>query len=265
MPEGPETARSVDALKALFVGGMDSYHLIGFARFGKRFPHATADQMRPAIDGRLQRLYAIGKFYFFEFEGAWIVAHQGLKGKWTLEQEKNSQFRFDFARLDAEGFIDEASEFSFYFTNQLNGKFDIYNDRAKFEEVRDSIAPGFLGDYLLTKDDWLKRLKRFKTKRVRDILFDQHELVSGLGNYLIAEIMYRLEIHPNAGIHDLDDDLRARMYDVAKELVIGFYEGTERKLVYKQKFTPEGYEVTNITIAGRAAHYCPSIQTIGSK
>lgn len=275
MPEGDTVLRTVDWLKSLFNGDLTDYHLIGFQRYSKpasgnkkaviRFPLVKPSDLQPALDGKLLDIYCKGKFYFIEFEGeVSVVAHHGLKGKWTLEVELNTQFGFTFAKLTETGEIITETEVKIYFTNVLSGDFQILKTRAELQTKLNTLAPGFIGRDLLTEADWLQRLNRFTDKkRLRDILFDQNAVCSGLGNYLLAELLYELRIHPEAKLGDLDAQMKSQMYHTAKRIMIEFYEQTREKVVYKKKTDPLGNKVIGLQVGSRVAWYVPDLQLIG--
>jgi len=272
MPEGDVVLQTVDRLRNLFGDDLQEYHLIKFQRFHKpanktpvvRFPLVDVDDMKPAIDGKFLDLYCKGKYYFFEFENdISIVAHHGLKGHWTSEPATNTQFGFTFCKFDANGDL-IGEEISFYFTNILSGEFKILKTRAELNERLNSIAPGFIGRWILTLPDWLQRLNRFgPKKRLRDILFDQNAVCSGLGNYQLAEIFYVMEFDPRIKLGDLSGDQRVELYHVCRFMMEGHYRGKLQKVIYKKSVCPAGHPVQRLTVGGRVAHWVPNLQRIG--
>ena len=275
MPEGDTVLRTVDWLESLFIGNLNDYHLIGFKRFSKpaaggkkavvRFPLVKPSDLQPALDGKLVDIYCKGKFYFIELANdISIVAHHGLKGKWTLEIELNTQFEFIFAKCSDAGDIIPETEVKFYFSNILSGDFQILKTKAELQTKLNTLAPGFIGRDILAQADWLLRLNRFTVKkRLRDILFDQNAVCSGYGNFCIAELFYELRVHPEARLGDLDDVLKVEMYQAAKRIMVEFYEGTREKVVYKKKACPLGFQVVGLQVGSRVAWYVPELQLIG--
>ncbi len=58
----------------------------------------------------------------------------------------------------------------------------------------------------MSRDMMMRHIKtRSKKKNIVNILMDQGKIFSGIGNYLIAEILYYAKINPNRTIDDLSD------------------------------------------------------------
>ena len=268
MPEGNVVLQTVDWLISLFDGPLTSYHLIGFERYSKpnaktiRFPLVKPADLQPALDGKLLDIYCKGKWYFMEFEhDISIVAHHGLKGKWTREVELNTQFGFTFAKLTEAGDIIEQSELKFYFSNILNGDFQILKTRAALQEKLDSLAPGFIGRWLVTREQWFAGFAKFTPKkRLRDILMDQTAVVSGLGNFYLAEIFYVMKLDPRAKLGDVDQNA---LFDAARDIMIGHYTKQLEKVIYNRKVCPAGFKIQLMEVGSRTAHWVPEVQTIG--
>ena len=113
------------------------------------------------------------------------------------------------------------------------------------------------------------------------------QAVSGVGNYIKAEILYQCHINPWAEISDLDDQTLIHLHhairDIAQKAFVGHgaslysYTGTRREKgtfqnllkVYGKKCDPEGYPVITISEQispdKRTTHYVPIVQTIGSR
>jgi len=265
MPEGPETLKAVDFIKSQFKHDLKAYTLVEVAQLTNRFRVDMKD-FNNAIDKPIRNISCKGKFYFLELGGnVSVVCHHGMKGHWSLEEESNSHFRFVFVRMLNDIDVDEDSLVTLYFTNVRLGDFNVYTDDAKLHTVRVSLASGFIGDHVLTLEEFLVGLEKFThRKRLRDILFDQHGACSGLGNYLIAEIMYYMKLHPMARLGDLKKPDKVKLYEVCRELTIGFYKGTSAKIIYKQETDPFGNKVEVMTVGSRSAYWVPTIQLIGS-
>lgn len=264
MPEGPETLKQLNYIRSLFKRNLSSYQLVEFANLSKRFK-LDLKSVEPAMDGNIVRIFCKGKFYFFELAGGIsFVAHHGMNGWWSVEEEKHSHVRMRFAPDLPEDEIREEDIVTLYYVNVELGNFDILTTPAALNAQVNEIANGFIGDYIITKAEFLNGLKKFTPrKRLRDILFDQHAVCSGLGNYLIAEIFYIMEFHPMIKLGSLDSELRETLFEACREIVIGHFNDQLNKVVYDKEMDMDGNKVEKMKVGSRTAHWVPAVQTIG--
>jgi formamidopyrimidine-DNA glycosylase len=266
MPEGPETLQQIDFIKSQFKHPLREYYLAQVANLTTRFKF-DVNLFTPALDKEIVNITCKGKFYFLHLGGdVSVMCHHGMKGYWTTAQETHSHVEFAFIRRLPDGEDDEHNVVLLYFTNVRLGDFQVFHDQeAKVAELKAAIAPGFIGDEQISVETFIFNLKEFTPrKRLRDILFDQHKLCSGLGNYLIAEIMYEMRLHPTAKLGDLDGAAKVRLFEVCRAITVQFYERRREKLVYKREVDPEGRPVAQMMVGSRTAHWVPEVQTIGA-
>jgi len=125
---------------------------------------------------------------------------------------------------------------------------------------------------------WLKiaRNKRIQNKQICDYLLDQKR-ISGIGNYLRSEILYRSRIRPDRSLKNLSDEelelLRIESIKTVREsydshgLTIRSYsdlygnKGTFICQVYNRTEDPYGNPIRTDTFKdGRTIHWVPSLQ-----
>jgi len=266
MPEGPETLQQIDFIKSQFKHPLSEYYLAQVANLTTKFKF-DVHLFQHAVDKAILNITCKGKFYFLDLGGdVSVICHHGMKGKWTTTQETHSHVEFAFIRRLPDGQDDEDSVILLYFTNFRFGDFRVFHDQALMvSKFKADIAGGFIGEEQLTMDDFIRNLNEFTPrKRLRDILFDQHTVCSGLGNYLIAEIMYEMRLHPMAKLKDLDREAKVRLFEVCKTITTQFYERKREKHVYKREVDPTGYKVVQMTVGSRTAHWVSEVQTIGA-
>ena len=126
------------------------------------------------------------------------------------------------------------------------------------------LANGFIGRFLLTQGMWdLNCGTVGPRKKVRDALMDQHVLCSGVGNYLLCEVLYETKIHPDALFSKLSAAERAELFFALQRIVRGHYDGSRSKLIYKQKVAPCGSKIKTEKFGQRTCHWVPEVQTKG--
>jgi len=125
---------------------------------------------------------------------------------------------------------------------------------------------------------WLQKLRnpRIPNKQVGDFLMEQ-KYISGIGNYLRAEILYHAKIRPDRALSSLTHLETETLYRYALKTIVESYSyggltienywspdgrrGTFPKQVYGKTEDPYGNPVvTNSTKGDRTVHWVPAVQ-----
>lgn len=256
MPEGVECLKQTDYVCSLFVEGERNYRLTKLKLIGKRLV-IREKSIQALLDKNLEAVFCKGKYFFILFETGGIIAHHGMSGCWSTEVLPNSH-----AKLTLKGPNDH--KVKLYWVNERFGQFSVVEEHDKIFQFYDSLADGFIGLDILEEDVWMAKVSKFgKKKKIRDTFFDQHQLCSGIGNYLIAEIFHKARLHPNALFSNLSEEEVRELYHICKETVEGHYLGTLTKVIYKKEKDPDGRTIRSEQIGSRTMHWVPEIQTRG--
>lgn len=249
MPESPETAKSTDWLvKHLRTSdGWRNFTGIALISKGQKYDDIDIELCTKALDQPLEDVFCQGKHYFICLaEGVVIHAHFMMGGEWTDKYVEGAHFRMNFGEVKV------------YFNSFRFGKFEILSTLEKFEEL----APDFLGRNRITLEIWLQRFNKIQGKsNLRKLLMDQKRLVSGIGNYIIAEIFYRAKLHHSVTVKELSEQQRIDLFHISKNFIEGMYRGTEEKMVYKKGVDPYGNKVVGVKMTdNRTMWTVPAIQ-----
>ena len=248
-----------------------------------------------------------GKRLWFRLESAenklfYIFSSFGLEGRWGFEKTTYSHIRLEF--------LQDGEFIYLYFTDHRNfGNIMITDSDKVKEQYVDELAPDFLKETLTTKilKDRINNLmmvsRSAHKKKIITILMEQKinkSLGSGLGNYLVAEILYRAKISPHISLEDLYKKPKfikqltnsikyvlklcymtnetgymkylSDFIDTHKELIktdelpmyhsdVQLEDDTFKFKVYRKKTDPDGHMVTNEEIIkGRTAYWVPDVQ-----
>jgi formamidopyrimidine-DNA glycosylase len=235
---------------------IDGTTFTGYKIVSKSSQSIDREELKDCIGQPVLRMQCRGKRFFLRLtEDVCLTFHHMMGGSWTLEKTKHTQIRLKFN-----------DDVKIYYNALRFGGVSLILTEAKFSKTFNAIAPGFIGDDVLTKQQFVKRCKSFsKRKVVRYALTDQKVLCSGIGNYLVAEIMYYTMIHPQATFGDLDQEQLEGLYDMCLEVVTGFYNQELDKVVYMFTRDPFDNEVIQTKMGdGRTAHWVAEVQTIGA-
>lgn len=130
----------------------------------------------------------------------YLTSHLGLTGFWGFHEGKNDRLKFLIK--------DEKSNKNYYlyFEDDRNfGNIEIYTDKNKLDEKVNELAPDSLkgnytvDDFVSMYNTFLTKSKKRKDQNMTTILMKQKAnegIVSGIGNYLMAEVLYESKISP---------------------------------------------------------------------
>lgn len=262
MPEGPENARYADFLTKTLTKDGKWLLFVGAMRYGDKFSN-DLELLSPALRFPVLDIFSKGKeVYIVFYNGISIRGHLGMDGCWSTEMQPNSHFMFEFAEtLEQSG--TELKTTKIYYVNSRFGEFDIFTSYEMLAISLNRIKSGFTGRYILSPEEWVESMSKFsKTKLLRSLLMDQKELCSGIGNYLLAEILYHARLHPNVRVGQLSPDKILQLYSICLFTVNGHYTGTLEKVIYQKRISPGGNPIVNESIGSRTMWYCPVEQPL---
>jgi len=253
MPEGTVVAQYTDLLISKLFQNEKGLYFIAATKYGDKFDNTDINKLTPALGFRILDIFFKGKSYFIRLSnGIIIYAHMMMGGYWAFENEKHAHFRFDF------GLTPDAKEgVSLYYINTRFGDFEILNSELELENKLNRLAPGFIGRFLLSLEEWQFRISRFgKTKMVRRALMEQDSLCSGIGNFLCMEILYYAKLNPNILFGELNQQQIINLYQICAFTIKGHYDGSLEKVIYGKKQCPNGHKISKIKNGNRHVWYC---------
>lgn len=315
MPEGPELRSSRDRLRSLLIepykfsdsdpeflnnaggyfkpfrnlDGSEPKHFGG--RYTSKAPSGFLEFNRLIDrDGwvRVSDVDVKGKFMWWALSFGklseptwWMHVTYGMSGRWERYSEairntddKHVTAYFRYSRNSSISHTDG----KLVFTDPRHfGTLKFINDKKVHDAKLASLGPDMLGD---PPDDALfkERLLKRPTKTLAEVLMDQ-KIVSGVGNYIKAEALYRAKLSPHRTPDSLTAEdfalLRSSVVDVmqesyaAKGATIRTYATVDGKAgaaqfafnVYGRAKDPEGRDVVKEeTRDGRTTHWVPTVQ-----
>lgn len=264
MPESPEVARSTDRLVRILSRNGVWMKLIGASKFGNVFDHVDLELIKPAGGYPIVDIFCKGKEYFLQLSnGVSLRGHHGMHGHWefihpnSTELPSHTHFKFDF--------LDERDGYttSLLFINTRFGEFEIFSNYQQLLDSVSRIEMGFLGKFILSIEQWRENINGFTNRKVlRAALMNQKDLCSGIGNYLLAEVLWHAKLHPDITIGQLRQIPGGidAMYQVCFYVVNGHYTRHLEKVIYNKKICPLGHAIEHPKKGGRTMWFCPTCQ-----
>ena len=208
-----------------------------------------------------------GKLIFWILDNDFYILNTlGMTGGWSLNQKKHSRVAF------------ELSKKTVYFNDSRNfGTLKVIKGRTNFLGKLDSIGPDMLSEEV-SDELFSFCIRGARGKTVCEAIMNQKN-ISGVGNYVKAEALYRAKINPHRIVEDLSDEEMTSLNAAIKDVLRRAYhdqgasirdyrkvdgeagEATLEFKVYGKKFTPDGLAVIRTeTPDGRTTHWCPEVQ-----
>lgn len=201
-----------------------------------------------------------GKKIIMEFDNFLMVIGLGMTGGFTYKQTKHIHLSLMFDMVTI-----------YYDDTRKIGRINII-EKDKYCQVGVDLYDA------ISEDKWSLVLKPKLLKRaIRDILMDQ-KIISGIGNYLMNDILYHARIHPLRIGNTITDEELERIRVSTKYVVDASYigngltirdyktpnekKGTYDTLVYGKKVDSNCYQVIRQKVKGRSIHYVAELQKI---
>ena len=283
----PETGRkkSIDPKK--YPGGE---YFVGLANLDK------LSQMFPI---NIKSINVKGKFSWIELDNDWYIGITfGMSG--GIYYEPTSGVLSDYAKISGKSIskVDYMKHFHikfeaddgscFYFGDPRRfGTITISDNLSDLKKKLNSLGPDMLTGELIEDEQFIKifRGSKYCASNICKVLMGQ-EAISGVGNYIKAEVLYECKINPWALVSDLDDSTLVKLHKAIREIAqaafkghgasLYTYTGTRREKgsfqnllkVYDKSTDPYGNKVIIIpeekSPDARTTHYVKEVQTIGA-
>ncbi len=219
MPEGPEVHRICDSIQPLLINKiLISLEFNEYCKYASKKVLKNYEAFKKLLPLKIVNVQAVGKkIVIFLEKDISIVSSLGMTGHWVIKKENHSNLWLDVCNTDKQ---DE--KMRLYYDDQRRfGNLEIYLDQESLEKKLKSFGPDILATEV-SKDEWLTifRKRYFANKEICVAILDEKG-ISGIGNYLRAEIIYRARIYPWTKVSDLSDKqleiLRIKSHKVIRE------------------------------------------------
>jgi formamidopyrimidine-DNA glycosylase len=276
MPEVIEIRKYADFLNSKFKNKIIKNIKILKGRYKTHGPFELYKELTDKLPMKVKEVKTKGKFLYMVLEDDYFIfSTLGLHGGWTwLKQAKdnvdiNKEFitdnikNFNFDKLL--DYVDEDGLAGYYKTalNNLNVQFIteqgsmFYFDSLSFGTLKiikgcqhlhkklDSIGPDIMEEST-TLEIFKKQLMKTKNlaKKIGIVLLNQ-KVISGIGNYLRADVLWMSRISPFRKVKDLCDLDIKRIYENSKILTWGDYDykkGVKMNIIKKDTKIPSDYK-----------------------
>lgn len=328
MPEGPEVRSLVDEIDLEFGGfskikndNIPVWKLTDMKILSGRYMKETPDkydEITKLLPLALQEINCKGKFIYFKLENSislWSTL--GLQGRWrvsrsSLERDQrvkscsggksgNSELipkpitgstgvnPSPYLRLEWLFHCFESNETKIlcYYDKIQYGTLKISLSDVELQSKLKTLGPCWLSDPI-SSEEFYNLIKKTKPSRPLAVFLMDQSKTSGIGNYILSDVLYQSKIHPWAVCGDITEEMSRSLHESIADIVATSYKlqsikyelnneqrGTlrtklpsrldEHKLkVYMQDKCPEGHAVLReMGSHKRSIHWVPQVQILG--
>ena len=259
MPEGPECHLAALKLEQICKDKLITSIDIHGGRYHNHGPFDGFSTLQTHINEGRSRVKAVGsrgKLIIMFFDNNWcMLCTLGLKGAWTSRKTKHCDVSID---------ID--SKQRLWFKDQIHyGTLKYVNLEETLCKMR-SLGPDVtVKDEAFTQDYLVSLLRRYPRWDIAKLLMDQSKM-SGIGNYLKAEILYKSKISPMRTCESLTESEISELYEAIVDIPSAYWQSyiggpTISIQVYNRKKDRLGFVVERCkTKDGRTSHWVPNVQ-----
>lgn len=284
MPEGAEVRVMADQMNKILAGAiLTRFSIISGPYLTNPKPrYATLRQQAESLNTRLSTsdvkidyVRNKGKYIYMQLSTSsggkllksYIMCHVGMAGHWRMVPGDHTMVMLQYAK-------NREPHVLYYDDYRRFGNFYITNAAGAREKLAE------LGPDVLTKEFTKETFEHIlsnvsQRRKVGELLMDQ-TVISGVGNYMRADILYGCKISPHRTVASLSKADRVALYksivQVAKTsytqngTTIATYrdvyaeKGAYQPVIYGKSKDPLGNPVITETLAGRTMHWVPDVQ-----
>jgi formamidopyrimidine-DNA glycosylase len=268
MPEGPEVTRIAKDLNSLTKGKeLLNIKILSNSKYEKKAP----DNFQSFLDKlplRVEEVNNKGKLIYFVLEkNNYIINHLIMSGHWSTEYAKYASLKFEFN-----------NNLNLYFCDMRKFGYVEFLNKEAWKDKLAELGPDFLNNKDFDVSLFKSILERKKRCNISTVLMNQ-KLISGIGNYLKAEMLYAARINPHRTISSLSEKEIETLFKEGQRIIKTSYRlgGTSKRdyirpdgekgtfqdflKVYSKTTDPEGRKVVREkTKDGRSTYWVPELQ-----
>jgi DNA-formamidopyrimidine glycosylase len=203
MPEGPEAYNISKCINKRFKGC--SIEKVSITDKGKLY---NFDNI--SLPQEIKNIYSIGKKIIIKVHNGYYVSSLGMEGSFVYCPDKYCNVTF---RINDDNMI-----FTLYFRDiRRFGSIIYFDNKKKYKNYIGKLGPDMLNNPP-TIGEFRYLVERYPRKVITSFLLEQ-EILSGIGNYLKSEILYKAKINPNRNMSDLKSKEIKRLYNSIIQLI----------------------------------------------
>ena len=270
MPEGPELKLACDNLNQLL---KDSEITDIKILSGRYYPEDRNpddfDNLKQLLPLKIKEINVKGKLLYFILENNWVILNTfGMSGRWTKHMSKHCHIELTYNNDSSIWFCDTRR----FGTIKILKNIDLLDKKLR------SLGPDMLNSDI-DQEEFIKILNKHKNKNITKVLMNQ-SIVSGIGNYIKSESLYRAGISPYNKVDQISTDKLNLLYNEIRKVMRESYQSQGATIstylniddqkggysfefkVYMKDIDEHGYKIIREkTEDGRTSHWVKELQS----
>jgi len=280
MPEGPEVTATKNALKRIIDLSILELSVLPGSRYHYRDHPKKMKGLNKRLPKKVLNVKKKGKFLYILLESGWSIWFTlGMTGKFIISDnpipDKHSNFRIELYDLDSWDTDTHKPIYLFFNDSRHFGTITCCQDPSVLESKLNTLGP----DILSKKTNsavFINKLREYPNKSLDTLLLDQ-KIISGIGNYIRAEALYKARLYPFYKVKQYTNEQLLTLFIKLKEigrdsLLAGGTTLTNFEVLYEpgyyylnlhvycRKTDLYGNRVTKTKSGGRNLHWVEKLQ-----
>ena len=290
MPEGPEVRTTVDCLDPMLRGKILAK--LECEEVDKYFENDLSGYLRLSslLPLQIKQVFCRGKQIYFHLgpekvnnesnipsSEVYLYSHLRMTGRWICKKGNHTRLTMGFGRkIKSTPFsLVVIKEELYYDDYQKLGKMKTFWSKAEVEADMARLGPDLLSEEV-TYPTWQGLIQKYRRRSLVSFLMHQ-PCVSGVGNYLKAEILYRARLRPDRLISSLSEQESYTLWQVSIQIIRESYrhggltikdfwnplgrKGVFPIQIYGKDRDPYNNPVVTAKFSdGRTTHWVPALQ-----
>lgn len=222
MPEGPEVLITSQYLKTKLKNKI----ITNVEILSGRYTHQKIKGLQTMkSEFKILDVDSKGKFLWFVLSNndtvVYLLNTLGMSGRWSFSQDPSARIKFSIK-------TDDKVYYLYYIDSRNFGTVE-FGDKNALDKKLNNLAPDVLKSNM-SDSELVDLINKFINSTKRDknlvkILMDQEALVSGIGNYLVAEILYNAKLNPHRSFCDLTEkEIKTLAHSIRKVSKCAYYD-----------------------------------------
>ena len=241
MPEGPELKVACDTLNEILVGSeIKNLNILSGRYYPKeKFPDKYIE-FQNLLPLTITKIGVKGKLLYFIFNNNWVMLNTfGMTGRWTLNKQKHCHIELEFD--DKKIWFCDVRRF---------GTIKLLDKLTSLDKKLSTLGPDILNSDI-SAEEFVDIVWKHKNKNITKVLMNQ-SIISGCGNYLKSEALYKSKISPHHIIENIDRNKLIDLFNNLKQTMIDSYRCQEASISsYYTTYDQKGTYVFRFLVYGR--------------
>lgn len=263
MPEGVEVFILSNKINKL-IKNLNIINIkIKSGKYKTHTPPINFKLIKKSLPLKIKSVKSKGKFIYITLNNNWFIfITLGMKGVLRFDNKNIKHDNIEFT-------LNDKNTYNLFFNDYRNfGNVYFLNNKMFLVNKLNCLGPDVI-DKKFNYNLFKKCLHKIKNKDIELLyLLINQEIISGIGNYLRADILYCAKLNPFRSLRGLSDDNLKILFKSIKYVVNRSYKlqirGKSIKdntLIYNKKITNKGEKIDNMKDKfKRTIWFVPSVQ-----